>query len=114
MPSRTDAAGEPDLLMFEGLAGECKAVFRWINSQAVESDNGFAVEFTDHFTLEYREGNLRILCQVEGGNPTIAVDVPSVTQPPFSHGGVRHEKRPQIIQNITEALEFMGFFPVVR
>jgi hypothetical protein len=89
-------------------------MFRWLNSQAVESDKGFAVEFTDRFTLEYREGNLRIPCHVEGGNPMMDVDLPSVSQPPFSHGGVRPEKRPTIIQNITEALEFMGFFPVVR
>ena len=86
-----------------------------LNKQGVESDQGFSVQITGRFSLEYREANLRISCDIEdGGLPMLNVDVPSTFEPPFSHGGVSLERRTQIIQNIRESLEFMGFFPIIR
>jgi hypothetical protein len=77
--------------------------FKWLNKQGVESDKGFIVQRTGRFTLEYRQGNFRMECLVEGVENRIGVSVPEL---PF--GNLTETRRSEIVQEIRDALEFQG------
>jgi hypothetical protein len=53
-------------------------MFRWINKQGVESDEGFVVQVLDRFTAAYREGARAITVPVEfaqrNGRACVSVD----------------------------------------
>jgi hypothetical protein len=79
-------------------------MFTWLNSRDVQSDQGFIVQCTGRFTLEYRNRNFRMVCSVEGGvGNRISVSVPEL---PF--GNLTEKRRSEIVQEIREALEFQG------
>jgi len=42
-------------------------MFTWINKQGVQSDKGFAVQFTGRFTAEYREDGKVMTVDIEDG-----------------------------------------------
>lgn len=93
-------------------------MFTWLNKQGVQSDRGFAVQFTGQFTAEYRDHGKVITPDVEdsrvGGLYAIRVysnafdhwDGSSVPIPP--------ERRTQMFQNLKEALEFQDLKLVVE
>ena len=52
-------------------------MFTWLNKQGVESSDGFVVQGTGRFTIEYREGNQVVTLQVDhgsyGGGPSVNI-----------------------------------------
>jgi hypothetical protein len=77
--------------------------FRLLNSQGVESSNGFVVQFTDRFSLEYRDGDFCLKCDVEDSPNGGSVEVPRL---PF--GNLTPERRTAIVSDISAALKYMG------
>ncbi len=84
-----------------------KPGFRYLNKQGVESDSGFAVQFTGRFSLRYRCGTFCLECDCDsgflGGVSGVVVEVP-----PLPHGNLTPDRRSEIIREIREALDFMG------
>ena len=44
-----------------------KSNFKWLNSNGVESDRGFADQSIGRFEIEYREGHRKLIVDVETG-----------------------------------------------
>lgn len=88
-------------------------MFRWLNKQGVESDKGFAVQFLARYSMEYREGERRMLLGVEGGGAygNIIVQNPNHWEPPHTTDILTDEELRQIRANITEALRFQQLEP---
>lgn len=84
-------------------------MFTWINKQGVRSSEGFEVQSTGRFTMEYREGNLRLTVDVEhGGNGSIGFD-PSCFRRWLNSVEPRSSAaQERMIQNFLAALEFQG------
>jgi hypothetical protein len=76
--------------------------FSKINLQGARSRDGFTVQFTGRFTLEYREGGFVMECYVEPGPVFQSVQVPQL---PF--GNLTSELRTEIVQRVSAALDFM-------
>jgi hypothetical protein len=76
--------------------------FRLLNKQCVESRDGFVVQFTGRFTLEYRCKNFVMECSVEPGVPTC------VSVPPLPFGNLTPKHRSEIVERISAALDFLG------
>jgi hypothetical protein len=76
--------------------------FSKINLQGARSREGFTVQFTGRFSLEYREGGFAMECYVESGPVYQFVQVPQL---PF--GNLTVELRSEIVKRISAALDFM-------
>jgi hypothetical protein len=90
-------------------------MFKMLNKQGVESDQGFAVQITGRFTCEYCEGSrileLEIEFGYEGTKPCVMVKASS-----FSVWGAEQlssQRQEQIIKNFKEAMEFQGLELIV-
>jgi hypothetical protein len=87
-------------------------VFKWLNKQGVESDDGFSVQFTGRFTADYREGAKRITVDVEGGaNGTLIYTRSCFQRWAHPHGELTSEEQERAIQNFREAIKFQGLNP---
>jgi hypothetical protein len=86
-------------------------VFTWLNKQGVRSNDGFEVQFTGRFTVEYRERGRVITAYVEDGiqgGPCLAIaenaferwDGLSVTNSPAEQA--------RIFGNFKAAVAFQG------
>jgi len=94
-------------------------MFKWLNSQGVESEEGFAVESMGRFEIEYREQDRKVNVYVERGldegKPCVIV---SPTEFERWNGDPKFvtfpaEQRERMIKNFTEALEFQGLVVIV-
>ncbi len=94
---------------------ESYVMFKWLNKQGVESDQGFVVQFTGRFTCEYREGakslELYIEDGFEGSKPCVAVKESAFQVLGDEILSPRRQK--QIIKNFRDAVEFQGLALVV-
>jgi len=85
-------------------------MFEWLNKQGVKSDQGFEVQFTGRFTLEYREGIRKITVTMEdgnfGGGPSISMPRNALERWDNSAAPISHEKRIEIRENLKAALAF--------
>ena len=96
-------------------------MFKWLNSNGVESDHGFIVQSIGRFEIEYREGKRKVNVYVErgmhDGKPCVIVMESGAFArwdggPP---GGVNPlEKQQEMLKNFIEALEFQGLAVVVN
>jgi hypothetical protein len=77
--------------------------FTSINKQRVKSSDGFVVQFTGRFSLEYRDGSFVLQCGVEPGTPCETIEVPKL---PF--GNLTPDVRAEIVRRISAALDFLG------
>ena len=88
-------------------------MFTWINKQGVSSSEGFVVQSTGRFTMEYQENGRVLVLEIErgcwGGGSSIALTNPDDPQrwgklgPPISKADQERIRR-----NIKEALAFKG------
>jgi hypothetical protein len=83
--------------------------FTFINKQGVESRDGFRVQFTGRFSLEYRNGSFVMECYAEPGAPEKWVEVPELP-----YGNLTAERRAEIVNRISAALDFMGVPHTIR
>jgi hypothetical protein len=88
-------------------------VFTWINKQGVSSSEGFIVQSTGRFTMEYREGGKVIVLEIErgnwGGGSSIALTNPSDIERWGKFGSpINKADQERIKRNIKDALAFKG------
>lgn len=86
--------------------------FTWLNKQGVRSSEGFEVQRTSRFTVEYREGRRIKTIDVE---PGIAAGRPSLTISPncfeyWDNSSIPNsrEEQARLIMNFRAAMEFQG------
>lgn len=86
-------------------------MFKWLNKQGVESDKGFAVQFTGRFDVEYRADGRMLELYVESGmsNGKPAILYTSSEFKKWSTNVLEQEKAEN---NFREAIEFQGLVPV--
>jgi hypothetical protein len=92
--------------------------FSWLNKQGVESDDGFRVQFTGRFTLEYVEGEKTMVLEGEDmfrnfepydfGFGFYEGWRTAPWQPPHDREAISAADRLRIVSNITNALSFMN------
>jgi hypothetical protein len=92
--------------------------FRWLNKQGVESDQGFVLQRTDRFKYEYREDDRTLCLAGESmfsnlGNASFGFSFDSEWrsagwQSPHDTITVSDQDRERIVQNIRDAMAFMG------
>jgi hypothetical protein len=93
-------------------------MFTWLNKQGVQSDRGFAVQFTGRFTAEYREHGKVVTLDVEaglsGGLQCIILDPGAFEHWDGEAARIPLSQQEQMFQNVKEALEFQGLKMVVE
>ena len=92
--------------------------FVWLNKQGVASDQGFVFQRTERYACEYREANRTMRLEGESifgnlGSASFGFGFyPSWReaewQPPYDIIPVLDRERERIVQNIREAMAFMG------
>jgi len=97
-------------------------MFKWLNKQGVESDEGFVVQFTDRFSLQYIEEGRTTTLTIEtgssGGQGTIHVASDSFAESrsvrAFRTERASSEEQNRKVENLRRALEFQGLKLVVE
>jgi hypothetical protein len=97
-------------------------MFNWLNKQGVESDEGFVVQFTDRFTLEYTEKGRTTTLKIETGSSgnqgTVHIASEAFAEPrsakAFRAERASSEEQDRKIENVRRALEFQGLKLVVE
>lgn len=92
-------------------------MFTWLNKQGVQSDRGFALQFTGRFTAEYREGAKTVTLDVESGlnagMPCIILDPEAFAR--WDDGTpITPDRQAQLFQNVKDAMAFQGLKLVVE
>jgi len=90
--------------------------FRWLNKQGVESDQGFVLQSVDRYAFEYREGGKTLRLDGESmfsglGNASFGFSFnPSWRTVGWQspNGAISDRDRERIVQNIKDAMAFMG------
>ena len=89
-------------------------MFKWLNKQGVESEAGFAVQFTGRFTCEYREGGCSLELEVESGlmgdTPCICIGRNAFSQwrGALLDGETSAEQQTRLMKNFKDAMVFQG------
>ena len=87
-------------------------MFKWLNKQGVESDDGFVVQCVDRFTIEYREGGHVMSVAIEAGmlagKPCIIADPSAFRSWNSSTAELPTEEQLRIQRNFVAAMEFQG------
>jgi len=92
--------------------------FVWLNKQGVASDAGFVLQCVERYAFEYREANRTMRLEGESivaglGDAKFGFGFypnwrEAGWQPPFDAVPVSDQDRERIVQNIKEAMAFMG------
>jgi len=93
-------------------------MFKYLNKQGVESNEGFIVQSTGRFTSEYREGSKKITIELNNGISPSGKFCEIIKSDAFSNwdGGesITQDKQKEILKNFTAAMEFQGLGIVVE
>lgn len=93
-------------------------MFTWLNKQGVQSDRGFALQFTGRFSAEYREHGKVVTLDVEaglsGGLQSIILDPGAFEHWDGESAKIPASQQQQMFQNVKEALEFQGLKMVIE
>lgn len=87
-------------------------MFTWVNKQCVRSTDGFEVQTTGRFTIEYREGEHVLTLNVEpglsGARPLVLIDQSQFEY--WDNSFVRNSavEQARMLANFTAAMEFQG------
>jgi hypothetical protein len=92
-------------------------MFTWLNKQGVRSDEGFEVQFTGRFDVEYRECGKTVEIYVEsgtsGGLPCISIEPNAFDR--WKDGEVIPiEQQLKMFDNFRKAIEFQGLILTVE
>ena len=92
-------------------------MFTWLNKQGVQSDQGFVVQSTGRFTVEYREGDSVVTLDVEsgesGGLPCIILD-PNAFMHWDDGTPIEQGRQEELFKNVKDAMEFQGLKLVIE
>jgi hypothetical protein len=95
-------------------------MFKWINKQGVQSDEGFIVQFTGRSTARYTEMEKVLTFSLEPGRtadglPSEIIDPSSIIRWDGDPAGaiISPDERARLIRNISAAFEFQGLRLVV-
>jgi hypothetical protein len=86
--------------------------FTWLNKQGVRSSDGFEVQCTGRYTIEYREGMFRKVIDVEPivvvGRSGVAISRSVFER--WDNSSVRNSPAEQerLLRNFRDAMEFQG------
>jgi hypothetical protein len=86
--------------------------FTWLNKQGVRSSDGFEVQCTSRYTIEYREGMFRKVIDVEpivvGGQSGVGISRGVFER--WDNASVRNSEAEQerLLRNFRAAMEFQG------
>lgn len=85
-------------------------MFEWLNSQAVRHDSGFEVESMGRFSIEYREGPMKLDIEVENGfvgsNPCVIVSRGCFSC--WNGKSIGKQEQDRLLANFIAAMEFQG------
>ena len=84
-------------------------MFSWINKQGVRSTEGFEVQCTGRFTIEYREGPRHLVVDIESGGNSL-IDFNSTVFEKWANSSMINSAGDQarMRKNFMAALEFQG------
>jgi hypothetical protein len=88
-----------------------KRMFTWINKQGVRSSEGFEVQSTGRFTIEYREAGRVITVYVEDGyQGGPCVDIADNAFQQWDHSALINslEEQARLLRNFKRAIAFQG------
>lgn len=87
-------------------------MFTWLSKQGVESDEGFAFQFVDRFSAEYREPGRKLMVEVQDafvdGKPAVQASCNCCATWHGEHAVISRDDQDRIIDNIRGACEFQG------
>jgi hypothetical protein len=87
-------------------------MFTWLNKQGVESSDGFVVQSTGRFTIEYREDAQVVTLQVEhgsyGGGPSVNIAADAFSRWDNLRSTIAPAKQTQMRENFVAAMKFQG------
>ena len=86
-------------------------MFSWLNKQGVRSTEGFDVQGTGRFTIEYRERGRVITVNVEPGiqgGPCVAIDENAFERWDGSSTLNPSGEQARLLKNFKEAMAFQG------
>ena len=78
-----------------------------VGNRWVRGDDAFTIIRQDRFVLEYREGDHRVLIEVEPGIPNLAVYAESIKvwEIPFENETITESDRERILNNIRRSFD---------
>jgi hypothetical protein len=82
-----------------------------IGNRWIRNDDTFTIIRQDRFVLEYREGNHRVLIEVEPGIPNLAVYAESIKawEIPFEDETISESDRERILNNIRSSFNATNY-----
>lgn len=86
-------------------------MFKRLGPNKVQHANGFIVQITDRYTIEYRENDRLAKITVDIGIPTMGVYRDTLTSWILADGTtipMTETDRPRVLDNIGQGLAFMG------
>ena len=90
--------------------------FWWITG--ARSDSGFSIRLKGLHNVEYREGDKLLIAFRERlhGDPSMELDSRSIQswEPPNEGEDISPDEKSRILQNICDALDFLGLTYVIR
>ena len=93
-------------------------MFKYLNKQGVESNEGFIVQRTGRFTSEYREGSKKITIELNNGVSASGKFCEIIKSDTFSNWddgeSIAQDKQKEILKNFTDAMEFQGLGVLVE
>ncbi len=86
--------------------------FTWLNKQGVRSSEGFEVQCTSRFTIEYREGRRLKVIDVErvlvAGKPGVGIKASTFERWDNSSVPNSPAEQARLLRNFRAAMEFQG------
>jgi len=86
--------------------------FTWLNKQGVRSSEGFEVQRTSRFTIEYREGRRIKVIDAEpvivAGKPGVSIKANTFERWDNSSASNSPDEQARLLKNLRAAMEFQG------
>jgi hypothetical protein len=107
-------SSRPDWQSSSGASSEPNQseAFVWLNKNGVRGRDGFVVQSTGRFTIEYREGSLKVAVEVErmvqGEESVVAIERDAFARWDGLSYDLAHETQVRMLENFTAAMAFQG------
>ena len=86
--------------------------FTWLNKQGVRSSEGFEVQRTSRFTIEYREGRRIKVIDAEpvivAGKPGVSIKANTFERWDNSSASNSPDEQARLLKNLRASMEFQG------
>lgn len=91
-------------------------MFKWLNKQGVESEEGFVVQVTSRSTIEYREGDKKIVVYIEFGikhGQNCVIITPDAFEKWEDGTYIMRAKQKEILANFMSAMNFQDIVVLI-